>query len=72
MNKQEEAMDSRVTTLCDRCGREIPQEEASDGFGEFEEGTLCLNCAAVLALEQHFEELKEREAAHSGTTGGRT
>jgi len=43
-------------TTCDRCGLEILQTEASDGFGEWTGGVLCSNCCAVLTLEQHFKE----------------
>lgn len=45
------------TTICDRCGDEIPAEEANDvEGGKWEGATLCNDCyAEVVALPQDDE-----------------
>ena len=38
-------------TICDRCGRAIDEDDASEGIGEWEGATLCPDCASEVHLE---------------------
>jgi len=38
-------------TICDRCSTVILGEDANDGFGAFEGGTLCNDCHSAMWLD---------------------
>ena len=56
-------------TLCDSCGAEISQEEASDGIGEYDGGTLCSECYA-LELFRIQDKEKDEAVAEKDMGGG--
>ena len=49
---------NQIMTLCDRCGCEIPQEEANDGDGEWEGAMLCNDCYATVSIPTEEEEMR--------------
>jgi len=63
---------SDFMTVCDCCGAEIPQEEASDGIGEYEDGVLCSDCYAEVffELQAEIERLRYGDTLSEGEAEG--